>query len=457
MTKLSSKRTGFVPVRHLSVVFGAVALLAAAPILSPAPAVAASVALAVPQGQTVEDFYTVRQDKPLWFQGNQPTSAVQALLGLLSTSVADGIDPAKYKVDDLRKAIRRASDGDGHSVKKADFQLSEAFAQYVRDLKNPPVTGLQYVDPSLRLGPGSPLKVLQDAAGAKSLTEYVADMEWMNPMYVQLRRALLNGQYQGDRERELLQINLQRDRILPDRGRYIIVNTATQRLYMYEGDKLADSMKVVVGQERPDRKTPMVAGYLHYAALNPYWNVPPDLVWDDVGIYVEKYGLSYLKSRGYEILSDWTDAATPVDPTTIDWNAVKDGKTEIRVRQLPGPENFLGKVKYTFTNPYGVYLHDTPRKELLTKTTRLFSGGCIRLEDADRLGQWLFGHVLKTTSEDPEIKVALDQPVPVFVVYLTAIPDGSSITYLDDIYGWDAQRLAGRTGPDAGGDTVAAR
>ncbi len=455
MTKLSSKRTGFVPVRHLSVVLGAVAALAAAPVLSPAPAAAAT--LAVPQGQSVEDFYAVRQDKPLWFQGDQPTAAVQALLALLSTTEADGVDPARYDVEGIGRAIRHASGRDAKSVRKADFQLSEAFARYVRDLKNPPVSGLQYVDPALHLGPASPLKILQDAARAPSLADYVANMEWMNPMYAKLRRALLNGDYDGNRQRELLQINMQRARILPDRGRYIIVNNATQRLYMYDGDKLADSMKVVVGQERPDRKTPTMAGYLHYAALNPYWNVPPDLVWDDVGIYVEKYGLGYLKSRGYEILSDWTDNATPVDPGTVDWHAVKDGKTELRVRQLPGPENFLGKVKYTFTNPFGVYLHDTPRKELLEKTTRLFSGGCIRLNDADRLGKWLFGHELHATSDDPEIKVPLDQPVPVLVVYITAVPEGSSITYLDDVYGWDAQRLAGTKDPASGSDTVAAR
>jgi L,D-transpeptidase YcbB len=455
VTKLSSKRTGFVPVRHFPVVLGAVALFAAAPILSAAPAQAA--ALAVPQGQSVEDFYAVRQDRPLWFQAGQPTSAAQALLALLSTAAADGVDPARYRTDDLHKAVRRASGGDSRSVKKADLLLSGAFAQYVRDLKNPPVTGLQYVDPALRLGPSSPLKILQDAARAPSLTEYVANMEWMNPMYAKLRRALLNREYDGDRQRGILQINMQRARVLPDSGRYIIVNNATQQLSMYEGDKLVDSMKVVVGQERPDRKTPTMAGYLHYASLNPYWNVPPDLVWDDVGIYVEKYGLGYLKSRGYEILSDWTDNATVVDPSTIDWHAVKDGKIQIRVRQLPGAENFLGKIKYTFTNPFGVYLHDTPRKELLEKTTRLFSGGCIRLNDAGRLGKWLFGHELHATSDDPEIKVPLDQPVPVLVVYLTAVPNGSSITYLDDVYGWDAQRLAGTIPSSPSAETVAAR
>jgi murein L,D-transpeptidase YcbB/YkuD len=440
-------------VRRISIILGAVAALAAAPISSPAQAEAAA-AFAVPHGQTVRDFYKIRQSSPLWFKGGYPTAAAQALVSLLSTAQADGLDPDRYRVDEIRQAIKRASGGDGDDVRKADKMLSEAFANYARDLKNPPVTGLQYLDPALRAGPPSPLRILQDAARAQSLTRFIGDMEWMNPNYAPLRRALVNGRYSDNRERELLQINLQRLRILPADSRYIVVNAAAQRLYMYEGDKLVDSMKVVVGQQKPDRKTPMVAGLLHYAALNPYWNVPPDLVWDDVGIYVEKYGLGYLKSRGYEILSDWSDNAVPIDPASVDWDAVKAGTIEIRVRQLPGQENFLGKVKYTFTNPYGVYLHDTPRKELLEKDTRLFSGGCIRLEDADRLGRWLFGHQLTPSSDDPEIKIPLSKPVPVYVTYLTAVPSGQSITYLDDVYGWDAQRLA-RAG--IGDGEVAAR
>jgi murein L,D-transpeptidase YcbB/YkuD len=447
------KRTGLVPVRPFSVMLGVAASLAAAPAMFAAPAHAAT--MAVPQGQGVDDFYAIRQHQPLWYQNGQPTAAAQALLALLNTASVDGIDPEGFKVDDIRKAMKRASKGHADDVAKADMLLSTAFASYVRQLKNPPVTGLQYIDPALRLGPPSPLKALQDAARAPSLTNYVATMGWMNPEYVQLRRALMTGQYNGDKQRAILAINLQRARILPtDQKRYLVVNTATQRLYMYEGDKLADSMKVVVGQERPDRKTPTMAGYLYYAALNPYWNVPPDLVWDDVGKYVDEYGLSYLKSRGYEVLSDWSDNATPVDPSTIDWKAVEDGSVQIRVRQLPGKENFLGKVKYNFTNPYGVYLHDTPRKELLDKDQRLFSGGCIRLEDADRLGRWLFGHQLQATSDDPEIKVKLDQPIPVYVVYMTAVPNGSSITYMDDVYGWDSERLAQLAGT---GNSVASR
>jgi murein L,D-transpeptidase YcbB/YkuD len=452
VTYKSAKRTGPAPVRTFKIVLGAAASFVAAPIFWPAAAHAT--VMAYPQGQSVEDFYKVRADKPLWFEGGHPTAAAQALIALLSSASTDGLNPADYKLDQINQALQQASKGKEKAVRNADLLLSTAFANYVRALKGTRPADVQYVDPGMDLGPPSPLKVLQDAARSPSLKDYVAGMEWMSPDYVALRRALASGDYRGEKQRDILRINLDRARILPSDGRrYLVVNTATQRLYMYDHGKLADSMKVVVGQSTADRKTPPMAGLLHYAALNPYWNVPPDLVWDDVGIYVEKYGLGYLKSRGYEILSDWGEHPAIIDPTTVDWQAVKSGKIQIRVRQLPGQENFLGDVKYTFTNPFGVYLHDTPRKELLQKDVRLFSGGCIRLEDAMRLGRWLFGHDLHTTSTDPEVKFPLDKPVPVYVTYMTAIPDGSSVTFLDDVYGWDAKRLAELS---SGGDSVTA-
>jgi murein L,D-transpeptidase YcbB/YkuD len=451
-----AKRTGPRPVRQFSTILGAVALAVAAPIFAPAPAQAA--VAAVPQGQDVDSFYQLRQGKPLWFQGNQPTAAAQSLIALLSTANADGFDPKRYKVDEIKAALKQASGGDRHAVRKADQLLSEEFTQYARDLRNFPSSELQYIDPALRVGPPSPLRLLQDAANAPSLVLYVANMRWMNPEYMRLRHALLNGEYDGDKQRELLAINLQRARALPaDQPRYIVVNTATQQLYMYDGNELADSMKVVVGQQRDDRETPTMAGYLHFASLNPYWNVPPDLAWDDVGQYVKKYGTGYLKSKGYEILSDWGDNPSVVDPSTVDWDAVRDGKIQIRIRQNPGVENFLGTVKYTFSNPFGIYLHDTPRKELLKKEVRLDSGGCIRLQDADRLGRWLFGHELHATSDDPEIKIPLEHPVPVYVMYMTAIPNGGTITYLDDVYGLDAKALAAESGSGTTSESVAAR
>jgi murein L,D-transpeptidase YcbB/YkuD len=102
----------------------------------------------------------------------------------------------------------------------------------------------------------------------------------------------------------------------------------------------------------------------------------------------------------------------------------------------------MGRMKFMFPNEAGVYLHDNPERELFEKAARLYSGGCIRLEDAARLGHWLFGHDLIWEGAGTEEMVPLADPVPVYITYLTAMPSGSEIAYFDDVYGRDAQRLA---------------
>jgi murein L,D-transpeptidase YcbB/YkuD len=232
-------------------------------------------------------------------------------------------------------------------------------------------------------------------------------------------------------------------RMLPGTGsqRYVLVNAAAQRLYMYENGKVVDWMRVVVG--KATQPTPMMAALIRYTAVNPYWNLPADLVAERIAPNVVKLGLPYLKAKGYVVLSDWSEGATRVDPTTIDWKAVLDGRTELRMRQNPGPANAMGRMKFMFPNKAGVYLHDTPDKELLNEPARLLSAGCVRLEDAPRLAQWLYGHPLVVTKGmKPEQHVDLDKPVPVYLAYLTAVPSGGQTVFYDDIYSRDQPRLA---------------
>ncbi len=451
--KVRTKRTGFAPVRTFSTLAGAVAVIAAAPVSFPSAAHAATVA--VDSGRVVESFYDSRAERPLWLQAGQLTPAAQQLLSLMRSARIDGLDPARYAPEGLDKLLRKAADGNEGAARKADMLISTAFVAYARDLRSAGSPEVKYLDPQLRSDAPSAGRLLQMAAAAPSLETFVSGMGWMNPAYAPLRRALVSGNYDGEKQRSLLRINLQRARALPAGWpRSIVVNAAAQTLYMYEGDRLVDSMKVVVGKQKDNNRTPMMASFVRQASLNPYWNVPPDLAAERIAPNVVKFGLGYLKKHGYQVLSDWSDNPSQIDPATIDWKAVADGTLEVRVRQVPGPGNALGKVKFTFPNPYGVYMHDTPDRELLTEETRLFSGGCIRLEDADRLGEWLFGRELKATSKDPDIPVPLDKPVPVYVTYLTAVPNGSTITYLNDVYGWDAQRLAEL---GVGGGTVASR
>ena len=427
-----------------ALIAGAAALLAPAPAeAQPAAAAASSAALARPQnGQSVEDFYKARKGAPLWLSP-EAGDAAQKLLALLSSASVDGLSPARYNVAELQQSLARAeAKHKRKDIQRADEALSAAFVSYVDDLRHDPGVGITWVDPQLRPIPPSPLAALLQAAAAPSLSDYVADMGWMHPFYGELRDALLEHKYSDDHQREILELNLKRTRVLPaSKERYVLVNAAQQRLFMYENGKPVDSMVVVVGKTK--YPTPMLAAYIRYAALNPYWYVPSDLAWDDVGQFVEKQGFGYFEKMGYEQVSDWSKNAQILDATKIDWDAVREGKTEIYLRQKPGPENFMGRIKFMFPNQFGVYLHDNPRRELFEKSVRYFSGGCVRLEDAWRLSRWLFHRELTWEGHGTEEPVMLDQPVPVYITYMTAVPDGQSIAYYDDAYGRDKAKLAG--------------
>ena len=392
-------------------------------------------------GQGVSDFYRARKGAPLWLSP-QAGDAAQQLIALLDSASIDGLGSDRYQVAALQSALQSMRPNKRKDVERVDQQLSQAFVAYVQDLRQDPGVGLTFVDGNLRPKAPTALGALLTAAAQPSLANYVHTMGWMHPIYGELREAIAQHKYSDDHQREVLALNLKRARILPPgKERYVLVNAAQQRLFMYDNGKPVDSMVVVVGKTK--YPTPMLAAYIRFAALNPYWYVPSDLAWDDVGQYVVKYGLKYLDDYGYEVVSDWSRNPTIIDPKTIDWKGLEnDSSPDIMIRQKPGPKNFMGRIKFMFPNEFGVYLHDNPRRELFKESTRYFSGGCVRLEDAWRLSKWLFHRELTWEGHGTEEPVPLAQPVPVYITYMTAMPDGGSIAYFDDAYGRDKAKLA---------------
>jgi murein L,D-transpeptidase YcbB/YkuD len=256
--------------------------------------------------------------------------------------------------------------------------------------------------------------------------------------------ALLN---QGSAEtRDLLRLNLERARALPAQlgRRYVLVDAAAARLWMYEDGRAVDSMRVAVG--KPSEATPMMAAMIRSLTLNPYWNVPPDLVRERIAPGVVSQGPSLLRNLRYEVLSDWSDDATRVDPSTVDWQAVLAGRRELRVRQLPGGSNAMGQMKFMFPNQLGIYLHDTPDRSVLRGEARLVSAGCVRLEDAPRLARWLMGETPRARGAAPEQQLSLPEPVPIYITYLTVAPEPQGVALREDVYNRDPAQLAALNG-----------
>ena len=397
----------------------------------------------------VRTFYAARDGAPLWVRGGVVSPAAEALLRLIESAELDGLDPDDYRPRPLIRALERAESGEDEDLARAELLLTRTMLDIAEDMARPRDVGVVYVDAELRPKPLSGKEVLARAAAAKSLERFVEQTGWMHPLYGRLRAAATaaagswENSWRGG-EREKLRLNLDRARALPPiaaDSRYVLVDAAAARLWMVEGTETVGTMRVVVG--KPEEPTPLMAAKIRYASLNPYWNIPPDLVRTRVAPEVVKGGVKYLKAKGYQVLSDWSAAAKPVNPSTIDWRAVQSGGRELRVRQLPGPTNGMGRMKFMFPNQLGVYLHDTPDKGFFKKGERMFSAGCVRLEDAPRLARWLFGRSVSAKGGKPEQNVDLPEPVPVFITYLTvSAGDDGQLVYRDDVYSRDGTELA---------------
>ena len=394
----------------------------------------------------IADFYRSRGGAPLWLSPRSD-GAAQQLIQLLSTAQADNLNPRRYNVRGLSRALQDAQTGNPAAVQRAEAMLSAAFVAYAEDQKRDP-GGVIYVDRELKPTPLSAMSLLSQAAHASSLSEYVGQMQWMNPIYARLRQAIASRIYRSDAERRLLAANLERARALPSgNGRYVIVNPPAARLYMYENGRVVDSMRVVAGRPDPIAQTPMMNAFIRYVALNPYWNSPPDITARRLAPKVVAGGRKYLNEKGYELVDQFGDNARVLNPMSIDWRAVVAGRVQAHLRQKPGPANSMGRMKFMFPNAQGIWLHDTPEKEKIEDAARLQSNGCVRLEDAPRFERWLFnGRAPQAKGARPEQKVNLPQMVPIYITYLTAVPSGTSIVYFNDFYGRDrmaTRRIAG--------------
>ncbi len=239
-----------------------------------------------------------------------------------------------------------------------------------------------------------------------------------------------------------IELNLERWRWLPrDLGdRYIVINTAAFRLSVVDHGREIMAMRVVVG--RPARQSPVFSADLTYLVLNPYWNVPRKLAVEDI-LPKAKKDAGYLIEHKIKVFKGWDEDAQALDPRLIPWAAYSEQNFPFWLRQEPGRDNALGRIKFMFPNRFAVYLHDTPQKSLFARAQRDFSSGCIRVEDAYALADYLLSDdphwtpkkLRKTLEQDIRSVVHVPRPIPVHLQYMTAWvdPDGT-LQFREDIY-----------------------
>jgi murein L,D-transpeptidase YcbB/YkuD len=404
------------------------ALAACGPAAAPPPQKAARGDVArVAVAPEIAAFYRARENRPVWMTPAGPAPAARALAARLASAGDDGLDPARYRAADVAAAVEAAWGADPKTLARADLLLSTEYVAYARDVAVPRSDPTLYAEPGL--GPArAPAAALLEAPSLR-----------LNPLYEALRRGYgeWRRRHRDAKQEALVRLNLDRARAIPAGApRYVIVDTASARLWMIDGERVEGPMKVIVG--KPAMPTPVMAGRIRYVVLNPWWNVPPDLARERAKTVV-KEGPGLIARQRLEILSDWSDSARPIPASAVNWSTVASGRQTLRLRQRPGGDNVMGAVKFMMPNRLGIYLHDFPDRSLFDRADRRLSSGCVRLADAPRLLAWLYrGRPPAPHGGAPEQKVDLPEPVPVYITYLTVLPGGpEGLTFQPDTYGRD--------------------
>ena len=389
---------------------------------------------AMPNSGSVARFYSARGNAPIWFRNGPRSPVANRLMSILQQGQIDGLSNGPQLARQVQTAVQLAQRGDALTIAEADRALSAAWVTYVQALRKLPKE-IEFADENL-IPETSVDRILAAAARAPSLERHLQEVSDVNPVYAELRSAALqlSGMTGGVLDKRTSK-SLARARILPSTGRYVLVDMASQRLFMFDHGAVRDTMKVIVG--RPDRATPLIASTIHYATFNPYWNPPVELIRQNVAPGVLREGAAYLQDRNYEVVAGWEKDASVIPPDHVNWAAVAAGRAQVRLRKKPGGLNPMGEVKFSFQNSADIYLHDTPEKALFNNSQRDLSLGCIRVEDAPRLAYWLLERSFVAPSSRPETHVQLARGIPIYLTYMTARVSGSRLAFAPDIYGID--------------------
>ena len=238
-----------------------------------------------------------------------------------------------------------------------------------------------------------------------------------------------------------IEINLERRRWMDDDlgPYYILVNVADQELKVVKDGKTVHTAKLVVG--KPYTRTPVFSEKMRYIVFNPYWNVPPNIANNE---YLPKLR----RNPGVlqrEHIRVFASSGSEISPYAVNWSALS--RMPYSLRQDSGGKNALGKVKFMFPNRFNVYLHDTPSKSLFNKDLRIFSHGCMRVQNPLDLAEllladqgWSRARIDAQIAEGKERIVNLKTPVPVHVTYLTAwVNKDGAVNFRRDPYKRDDQ------------------
>jgi murein L,D-transpeptidase YcbB/YkuD len=221
-------------------------------------------------------------------------------------------------------------------------------------------------------------------------------------------------------------------------NRLVVANIPAAQIEAIENGVAVTRHTAVAG--KPDRPSPDINSKIIQINFNPFWTVPVSIVRKDL-IPKMQAEPDYLTKNHIRIYDAKNNEAPP---SQIDWYSTE--AVNYKFKQDAGNFNSLGSIRINFPSAFGVYMHDTPAKNLFGEDFRFASSGCMRVQNVRELVYWILQESpgwsrpeidqVIASGERKDAKVA--KAVPLYWVYVTAwaTPDGV-VQFRDDIYNRD--------------------
>ena len=389
----------------------------------------------------INKFYESRGADLFWFRSTQDLR--QALISIVDSASFYGFDKRKYHINELKTA-NNSKITDSAKLRRLDRIYTNAFIAFCKDLYEGDNIGIQlsYDELSGKYKNVSNEHILKAIAEIKNGSDLVNVVKQLEPSdtYYQALKSELRKQVGLNNTSKIKQVKVSLDLYRWIHHfhfeKYIMVNIGSTILKYYEGDEEKLFSRVIVG--KPKTKTPRFAAYCNMVIFYPYWNVPRSIA---VKEFLPKFKRSAAAVESMNLQVIGMNGAI-IDPYSIKWGRYTRNNFPYTLRQSTGCDNSLGVIKFNLTDPFSVYLHDTNAKKLFGSNHRYYSHGCIRIEQAVGLGNYLLPNKIDEAflasclKDQKPIETPIAKPVPIFVVYATAEVDSNGqVQYSKDIYG----------------------
>lgn len=408
----------------------------------------------------VEMFYASRHYKPVWLNGATFYPQGDSLLNILHSAVYFGLLPSDYHLMQINVLAEKRNKSTFHyqDIAALDVLMTDALITIGHHIRYGRVqkdtlyrfNALPEIDSALTA-------MLIESVNRNNIREALEAAEPAHAAYRILKQDLKRkvDSLSAAQESEMtsilehkirqLAVNMEKWRWEDNvDGRYIFVNIPSFKLEIVQDDTTLFESNVVVGTT--NTPTPQLDGLIKSFVLFPSWNVPRQIAIDELLPKI-KNDTSYLEAHHYRVFDI---GGNKVHPDSVDWSRYNTDNFPFQLQQSEGDYNALGIIKFVFQNDYNVYLHDTNAKRFFKKALRANSHGCVRVEKAIEMAQFLLSEGNPYCSPDDleqyieagQQRLVCVNPIDLRIRYYTceARKDGS-VYFHPDVYSRDGQLM----------------